>query len=528
MPISTQRLETGRLLPRSKLLILPGLSLLFLSLSLIVSATVFFYPLEIETRESAVWLHVLTLGRGISLYDHSQVAFVAMHKGPFDSLLKLSIATLFPFLESWQVIRFAVLILPYVCLGIAWKVLPKNARNSRWHVLYFGSVGYLMLLVSAKEFLLVGRSDATVALLYILLVYLSIAFSPKQQPRIALHGFLCGLTGIATILANWRVAPCVLAILAFAVWQYWQMQRSTGRSIALYLTFYAIAAITLWGLLFLYLFEANWPLYYRHIFGFHSPDSGWGTSDSGRGSTVSFLISLFNPYADPSRLKGGPLLLAGLVYALTPKPSAKSRNAWLLLGGAVFLANALPYYLNYNGGGAWYFIPFVIILWFFWMFHSAQMSTLRLALLGLGLFAVLAVNYQAVCLPTAHRLATMNQAVAFQTKVRSLQEQYSLLSEDTFLFRTAYRGDVFDSGDEVSAVYPTGYYGKTFTQTVQHYWERLQRNPPDYIVTGFTESSELRHLIEQRYVLSATGPANFTANGGESLRLFQNKRKGLP
>lgn len=526
--MTTQSLASERSLPWLEKLILPGLSLLFTGLSLIASGTVFFYPLEIETRESAVWLHVLTLMKGISLFDHSQVAFVAMHKGPFDSLLKLSIATIFPFLESWQVIRFAVLILPYAFLAITWRALPKSPQPSRWRVLYFGSAGYLMLLVSAKEYLLVGRSDATVALLSILLVYLSIAFSPTQTSRIALHGFLCGITGIAIILVNWRVAPCVLAVLAFAIWQYWQVNYSKGRSIALYLICYAIASITLWGAQFIYLFDANWPLYYKHIFGFHSPDSGWGTSDSGRGSTISFLISLLNPYADPSSLKGGPLILAGLVYALTPKPSAKSRNAWLCLGGAVFLANALPYYLNYNGGGAWYFIPFVIVLWFFWVLHSAQISNLRLALLGMGLCALLSLNYRAVGMPTIHRLATMNQARAFQTKVRSLQENHSLLSEDTFLFRTAYQGDVFDSGDEVSAVYPTGYYGETFTQTVKQYWHRLKRDPPDYIVTGFTESSELRDLIEQQYVLSATGPANFTANGGESLRLFQKKREGHP
>jgi hypothetical protein len=526
--MNTQSLKTGHSSSRLKTWILPGLSLLFTSFSLIVSATVFFYPLEIETRESAVWLHVLTSMNGISLYDHSQVTFVAMHKGPFDSLFKLSIATLFPFFEPWQVIRFAVLLLPYIFFGIAWKVLPKHSPSSRWHVLYFGSVGYLMLLVSAKEFLLVGRSDATVALLYLLLVYFSLAFTPAQNPRIALHGCLCGMTGIAIVLTNWRVAPCVLAILAFSVWQYWQVHRNMGRTAAFYLISYGITCITLWSLQFFYLFNANWVLYYKHIFGFHSPDSGWGISDSGRGSTLSFLVSLFNIYADPSRLKGGPLLLAGLVYALTPKPSTKSRNAWLLLGGAVFLANALPYYLNYNGGGAWYFIPFVIILWFFWMLHSAQMSDLKLVFLGFGLCVFLALNYRAVCLPTVHRLATMNQAGAFQTKVRSLQEQHSLLSEDTFLFRTTYKGDVIDSGDEVSAVYPTGYYGKTFTQTVQQYWDRLQREPPDYIVTGFTESSELNNFIEQRYVLSATGPANFTANGGESLRLFQRKHAGLP
>jgi hypothetical protein len=48
----------------------------------------------------------------------------------------------------------------------------------------------------------------------------------------------------------------------------------------------------------------------------------------------------------------------------------------------------------------------------------------------------------------------------------------------------------------------------------------LRSNPPDYIVTGFTGSPELRALIADKYVLLAEGPANFTANGGGESKLF--------
>ncbi|WP_404783327.1 hypothetical protein [Altericista sp. CCNU0014] len=500
------------------------LGALFAGFSVMVSTVVFFYPLEIETRESAVWLHVLTLMNRIGLYDHAQVAFVAMHKGPIDSLLKLAIATLFPFLESWQVIRFWVLLLPYLLFWVTWRMLRSCNPQRSWSLtLYWSGLGYLLLLICAKEFLLVGRPDATVTFLYIVLVYLSIAFIPKQRRWILFHGVLCGTVGMAVILANWRILPCVLAVLIFALWRYWQANRDLRQGIAFYLLSYGIAAIALWGLLFVYLFEANWVLYYKHIFGFHGPESGWGTSDSGRGSIPSFLISLFNPYADPSRLKGGPLLLAALVFGFMPNRIARKDVPWLLLLGTVFAANALPYYLNFNGGGAWYFIPFVILLWFYGLIHAARFGSPRLALLGIGIAAIAIANYRAIGLPTVHRLATMGQASAFQTMVRSLEANHTILSEDTFLFRTAYKGDVFDSGDEVSAVYPTGYYGETFTKTVKQYLARNRTQPPDYILTGFTESSELRDLIAQKYRLMATGPANFTANGGESLRLFEKK-----
>src|SRR5688500_18027342 len=136
------------------------LCFIFLIFALSVSAIAFLYPLEIETRESTVWLHVLALKHGINIYEHSQVAFINQNHGPFDPLFKLSIAALFPFLDSWQITRVSVLLLPYAFLLIAWKWISKQSR-SLLDAVYLGSIGYLFLIVSAKEFIFVGRSDAT-------------------------------------------------------------------------------------------------------------------------------------------------------------------------------------------------------------------------------------------------------------------------------------------------------------------------------------------------------------------------------
>src|SRR5919197_3120084 len=99
------------------------LTTIFCLFSLSASAIVFFYPLEVETRESTVWLYVLALRQGISIYDHSRVAFVNMNHGPFDPLFKLLITLLCPFLEPWHIVRFAVFLLPFVYLLIAWKLV---------------------------------------------------------------------------------------------------------------------------------------------------------------------------------------------------------------------------------------------------------------------------------------------------------------------------------------------------------------------------------------------------------------------
>src|SRR5205809_5897854 len=90
------------------------LTAIFLIISFLASGVAFFYPLEIETRESTVWLCVLASQQGINIYDHSRVAFVNMNHGPFDPLFKFEVETVFLFFEYWKVTRFAFFLFLYV------------------------------------------------------------------------------------------------------------------------------------------------------------------------------------------------------------------------------------------------------------------------------------------------------------------------------------------------------------------------------------------------------------------------------
>jgi hypothetical protein len=506
-------------------------------LSLSASAIAFFYPLEIETRESTVWLHVLALKAGINIYDHSQVAFINMNHGPFDPLFKLSIATLFPFLESWQVTRFAVFALPYVFLVIAWNLIAKPTSESRWRALYLGSVGYLFLMLSAKEFLFVGRSDATVTVFLLLLVYGSISFSPKTELITALHGFLLAAIGTSAILANWKTVPTVFAVLLFTIWMYRHVNQAAWTPILVFLVSCMITSVAILGVLLYYTFDFNLSLYHKHFFGFFSAATGLGDVDSRspiqfgapyNGPATSFLLSLFDPTASPDTPKGGPLLLASIVYLLTPEKRQAGNKAWLLLSCFSLVFCAIAYYLNYWGGGQWYFIPFLIILWFFFCSNYSQMPQSRLALLGICVLVLVCANIRTVVFPTLERAMGMKRAYDFMSKVKSLQETNTILSEDTFLFRRSYQGELIDMGDSVSIVSKRSYYGAEFNKTAQHHFDQLQKQPPDYILTGFTESPEMRELIKEKYVLVGEGPHNLTANLtadyiGRNSRLFERR-----
>jgi len=497
------------------------LTLAFVLISLLVSAIVFFYPLEIETRESTVWLAVLALKAGINIYDQSQVVFVNLNHGPFDPLLKSAIAMTFPFLESWQVTRLPVFILPYLFWVLAWKMVGKSAVESFLHVLFLGSVGYLFLVVSAKEFLFVGRSDPTVAVLLLILLCISISSSTKTIWVTALHGFLSGLLGTLVILTNWRTGPTAVAILLFTFWKLRTDRQASRELMGVYVASCAIASVITSGLMLYHVSNLNLAVYYQYFFGFYSNAAGWSIDASYNGSVITFLLSLFNPIAAAS--KGGPLLLALAVYAVVPGKGESANKGWLLLGSFSFLFCAIAYYMNYWGGGQWYFIPFLIILWFFFCTNFSRITLSKLTLLGLCALVLLCLNVQTVIFPTLQRVITMERARQFMTLVRGLQNTNSVLSEDTFLFRTSYQGELIDMGDTVSVFAKSAYFGGDFKQTVKRHFDQVRSNPPDYIITGFTESPELRTLIEEKYILIAEGPNNLTANYSNSSKLFMRK-----
>jgi hypothetical protein len=523
-PLSSyiRKLE-GQFISRYGLKILTGV-LLIISIS--ASTTAFFYPLEIETREATVWLHVLALKQGINIYDHSRVAFVNMNHGPLDPLFKFWIASVFPFLESWQVTRFAVFLLPYGFLFIAWRLVSKSSTQSRLHALLLGSVGYLFLMVTAKDWLFVGRSDATVALLLLLLIYISTSFCPKSEFMTALHGFISGAIGISLILTSWRTTPTAFAVWAFALWKFKYADGSTWRQTLIYLMSWVLAAVGVWGFLIYYLFNFDLALYYRHFFGFFSKSlgmSGFPYSDGSVTSLISFILSLFNPIGPRDTYKGGPLLLAFVVYFVaTIKNEALSRG-FVVLSGFVFISCAVAYFLNYWGGGTWYFIPFLITLWFYLCDRQTTIAQWRLTLVGICVLALIGVNLRMVVFPSLNRAMRMHEAYSFMTLVRSLQRTNTILSEDTFFFRTSYQDELIDMGDTATIAVKSGYFGDEFNKTVDRHFERIQNYPTDYIITGFTESPELRKLIEEKYVLRAEGPRNLTATYYNSSRLFMRR-----
>jgi hypothetical protein len=501
----------------------------FVVFVVLVPVLAFLYPLEIETRESTVWLHVLAMKAGVNIYDHSQVAFLNQNHGPFDSIFKLGIANLLPFLEPWQVARFAVVALPFGFWLLAWKILRKPISDSFVESAYIGSVGYLFLVISAKEFLFVGRSDATAALLLLPLAYLSVVSAPRSFSMVVLSGMLWGTFGIFVALTNGRMLPVVFALFVFSLWRLGVQHRMPFGWLCGYAAGGAITSGAIFATILHILFDFDLTLYYKHFFGIFSHSSGHRsgpqTSIYGHASALWFLGSLFNPTANLDNLKGGPLLLTLVVYLLARQKGERHLYAWLFLGTFIFAACTLAYYLNYYGGGQWYYIPFLIVLWVFLCANRSGLSSIRLSAIGITTAALLLLNFETALAPSLQRASSFAAAQNFLNLVRELQRENTVLSEDTYFYKTSYGGELIDMGDMISKVRRRGdgYYGEAFNQTVDTHFERTRNAPAVYILTGFSESPELRKLIQERYIQVAAGPNNLTGNGRGETKLFKAK-----
>jgi hypothetical protein len=357
-------------------------------------------------------------------------------------------------------------------------------------------------------------------LFLLLLIYILIAHSPKKNIGSAIYGFVCGTIGTLVILTNWRIMPTSIAIVVFLPLLYNSTPKNFWKNTIPYLICCMISSIAIFVLILYYQFGFDFSLYYKHFFGFASKAAGWASGPY-NGSATSFIWFLFNP-------KAALLLPVLTMYILIPEKNKITNKIWALVMSFIFISCLAAYYLNYYGGGMWYFIPFLVVLWLFYCTNYTQMPKARLSLLGTVLLALLCANVRSVLVPTLKRVIRMDRAYSFMTTIRSLQEISTIVSEDTYLFRTSYDGELIDMGDTVSVLSKSGYYGKEFNETVERHFRRILNYPPDYIVTGFTESPELKKVIEESYVLVAEGPGNLTANYGNNSRLFKRKNSISP
>jgi hypothetical protein len=449
----------------------------------------FVFPLELEFREGTVWLHVLAERAGVSIYDHTRVAFVNQNHGPLDPLLKQAVAAALPWLSSAMVTRFFVLLLP----AALWLALWRGAALRPAAALAWAGGLHLLLLGLQPPHFLIGRSDPTA--LALLAAMIACAAGARSWPRHAATGGL----GALVLLANWRCFPAVGAVaLGFALESWSATARERRRGVVLATGgVLALGFATPPALVLALQFHGDLDLYHRHFFGFFSSASGWGTTAAG-------TFELW-----PAALFAGRWLLhlgalAGIALALAfpaaRVPRAVQAVVWLPLLALLGLTTAVAYHLNHGGGGLHYFAPFWLLLavhlaraidWARVPWRPARWVWAALLIAGLP--------WMGVARQRAVLAASMEQAQAFLAVCRERAGGAPIYSEDFHLHRDRYHGEVIDMGDTVEAISRARYLGATFSATAERAFAALEREPPAFVLTGGCGSPALQALLARAY-----------------------------
>ncbi len=352
------------------------------------SGLAFIFPLEIEFREGTSWLHVLAMQAGVSLYDHTRVAFLNTLPGPLDPLLKYGIHSALPFLPAAMVTRFFVLLLP---LGLFAAMF--RARDRRWReaVIWSGAL-YLFLLGLQPYHFLIGRPDPPGILFIALMLVagdIAVAASRENPMRRSLWAGLTGVLAAAVFLTCWRYSPVPLGC-AFA-WALDSALAAKGTWRQKTLTFlgfggcFAAGVLALFLPIFVGVFHGDYFLYFSHFFGIFFDDGGWGFS-----THASFSLFPLEVFATGWALHG--LLVALFFLSLIfPAPRISRQGqlwGWVPVLAALWLVFCLELSMNRDAGGRYYLAPFYVVLAFY-LARALDWTRMGRPLVQIALLAVL-------------------------------------------------------------------------------------------------------------------------------------------
>jgi hypothetical protein len=233
---------------------------------------------------------------------------------------------------------------------------------------------------------------------------------------------------------------------------------------------------------------------------------------------------------------------------------------WLAMLAVTWGAHAYVYYKNSGGGGVHYFLPFFLLAWLF-MLHVLPRSV-RDGKQSRGLWGVLASrltvrrNFRPLALhayarPTrqlvliglvaavlpwrqlwnegSNLVRVRRETLSFLKDAKARANGEAIYGEEIHLYKDKYRGEVVDTGDTVTAVAESGYYGKALSRTFEEYKQRLHAEPPGFVIAGFLNESshsgvmspELNNILFSQYDIVLRLPGAMVANGGCEIVLFQ-------
>jgi len=490
------------------------LSILLIIFVLLIQPIIqsFFFPIELEVRESTLWLHILTIKEGINIYNPSIVAYANQAHGPIDPIFKLITHKLFFFLEPWQVSRLNNLLFFISIFIINYLTLKKN------NLLFIGFISisiYSLIFLFTKSFQ--GRADVTAMLLISWLCFFCCNQNIyKKLIKILFIAFMFSVI----IMTNWRFLPLCMAVVYFPVLYVNEFKDIFKfKRLIFSLSFICLSLIPF--LIILYsLFDFDIKKYFDYFIGFFYFERAF--------STNHFFVGLKN------LLRIEKLYLLMILFGAYLLKNIYETNTHsfkiflkILMSFLVFFVSLISYLYNYTGGGIYYFTPVILFFWYLILFDYSnkkfEFNQNKYISFLIIFFSVILIS---MSLKNSIRssiglYANYHKAIELHDYLSEITNSNSrVLSESLHFHKKKYTGEKIDIGDLIS--YRSSQVGGNYNETYKSYLKSLSNSQYEYIVHNFTGSHYINELINNKeYEIIKTFSDNYS-NIGDVLILRKN------
>lgn len=461
-------------------------NILFIFILFAPFLTSLFFPLELEVRESTLWLHVLTIKSGINLYDWAKVAYANQAHGPMDPILKYFLSEIFPFLKPWQVSR-----MPNIFLFITTYILVFFNLRKKINInfsLLISSIFIALIVLFHKGYQ--GRADFTAIFIILLLIFVKIYFLNNKKIIFYFSPILASLS----IMTNWRFLPVVITICFYNDLEKFLEEKSIKIFIIKIIKFFLIFSLV--PLLVLKInFDFNLKKYYFYFFDFFYFESSLSKDYFFKGLKSLFKVEKF-------------FVLSIFVITLylkffIPNLKINSLITCSLAFFGIFFISIFQYFYNHDGGGIYYFTPIVLITFYIFLLRQQEEQIPQLGKLTIFIFAFIILliflsSLKFSIKSTNNMMANFSNAKFIKLDLQKL-ERNKTLSESMHFFKKKYYDEMIDIGDLLS--YRSKQVGGDYQKTFLKHKNLVLSGNYDYIIHNHTGSHFINDLVNKKYYL---------------------------
>tara|TARA_B110000503_G_scaffold111963_1_gene167727 strand:+ start:287 stop:1816 length:1530 start_codon:yes stop_codon:yes gene_type:complete len=476
-----------------------------------------FYPIELETRESTLWLHVLTLKSNVGLYDPNFVAYANHAHGPFDPIFKYFISSVFSFLKPWQISRSSNLLF-FISIYLIFFVTLKKYKFSINSILFLSSSFFSLIILFTKGYQ--GRADITALFFLISLIFVVINFSLDSP----IFRILNPLLAATVLLTNWRFLPIVFSMSLFFFLddfakKNYNIKKINFKKIIEYFLIIIIAPIVI-----LYVqFDFDLNKYYAYFFNFFYFENHF-TSPYIREGLASllkvekfFVLILFS--------------MTVFYFFIIKNLLKKNTFPFYLTFFGIVLITTAQFLYNYNGGGIYYFTPITLVTFFLFFYTLREYEFYKLTLqknkkikyFFFFLFLLIIISAgKFSAISGVKMIATYDNAHRLHQELSRLN-QYKTLSESLHFQKNVFTGEKIDIGDLMS--YRSSQVGGVYQKTYLDHIEDIRKEKYIYIIHNFTGSSVVEKLIKANkyYAVKTFKGSDFYSNIQDVFVLKKNE-----